>query len=714
MKTTFKLLIILAVTTGIWSCKSFEGTSLTVAPNPLEVHGDSIEATVSVDVPANSGLKKDVTYVAQPEIGNYKDIQEIRVKSSEFPNANKEGIQASKTIKTPYVADAMQGKHLEIEHLYIKKNGKTESLPDLDNLAECCITTSQLYMLNTDFLFTDVEIREPEPIKAIAQFNFDLNEWRLKTEEKSQADVNTIGEFLKNNQDANIYINGYASPEGPFSRNQFLANKRTEVVKDFMKRELKAAGYQQFANEQFIENSTSEDWEGFADLVRNSAMSEQMKQDLIQIAQSTASPQLKEKMLKDVVDGGIHEIHEDLENVLAPLRRTTVTFEAQRKLKTSAEMDSIAILYGQGTITDMDLKNNLTQDEYLFLAQQRYIATGDRSLMDAYAAAYPDDYRLYNDMGIIALVDQPANNEINKTIGDTKIKMEGNEAKLKNDQMKIKVEGNESKIKTDDGTTIKVDGNEAKYENEKSELTVKMDEDDDELKIEDEANDVKIKIEGDEFKYKSGDMKVKVEGDEMKLKTDGMKYKYEGVNADAVALQYTREYDEALNQLMTAYKINQTDYSLLSNLGAVNVTKRNYTDAEMYLIKSLEAKETKEGNYNLGLVYALKGDYETAMTYFNKAGDNPKYLYNRGLTKLLMKDYAGAKSDLRTFSNAYPDEAHAYYLLAIAAARTNDMNAMTTNLQKACKMSEELCERAEDDLEFKDVRDNQAFKSAID
>ncbi|MGV3540165.1 MAG: hypothetical protein ACO1OQ_10150 [Rufibacter sp.] len=69
---------------------------------------------------------------------------------------------------------------------------------------------------------------------------------------------------------------------------------------------------------------------------------------------------------------------------------------------------------------------------------------------------------------------------------------------------KLKVEGDESKIKAGDAK-IKRDGDEFKYE----------------------SGDTKLKREGDEMKYKSGDTKIKKEGNEAKYKSGDTKIKVE-------------------------------------------------------------------------------------------------------------------------------------------------------------------------------------------
>ncbi|MBA9076683.1 MULTISPECIES: hypothetical protein [Rufibacter] len=77
------------------------------------------------------------------------------------------------------------------------------------------------------------------------------------------------------------------------------------------------------------------------------------------------------------------------------------------------------------------------------------------------------------------------------------------------------------KYKTDSGAKMKVDGDEAKIKAGDT----KIKRDGDEFKY--ESGDTKLKRDGDEVKYKSGDTKIKKDGNESKIKTENTKIKME-------------------------------------------------------------------------------------------------------------------------------------------------------------------------------------------
>ncbi len=92
--------------------------------------------------------------------------------------------------------------------------------------------------------------------------------------------------------------------------------------------------------------------------------------------------------------------------------------------------------------------------------------------------------------------------------------------RYKLDESKVKIDGDEIKIK-DGNRKLKIDGEEFKLKD--GDLKIKHDMEDGEGKI--KSDSTKIKIEDDEIKIKSGDDKLKAEKDEIKVKKAGKKVK---------------------------------------------------------------------------------------------------------------------------------------------------------------------------------------------
>ena len=180
-----------------------------------------------------------------------------------------------------------------------------------------------------------------------------------------------------------------------------------------------------------------------------------------------------------------------------------------------------------------------------------------------------------------------------------------------------------------------------------------------------------------------------------------------------------------------------TDVRGFNNLGAVKFQQGNVDDASRYFAKALEIDpKNADVNYNvgvtslakgdlaqaeesfgkaagtsgnvgqgLGTIYTIKGDYAKAKTYFGSTASN-----NAALLQILNTDYSGARSTLSTI--AHPN-AMTSYLGAIIGARTNDRDAVYSNLKSAVSQDNSLAAKASKDIEFSKFATDETFLSII-
>jgi len=148
--------------------------------------------------------------------------------------------------------------------------------------------------------------------------------------------------------------------------------------------------------------------------------------------------------------------------------------------------------------------------------------------------------------------------------------------------------------------------------------------------------------------------------------------------------------NQASTDLNTANTLAPNNVMVLNNLGAVEAKKGNATAALALFTKAkgLGANET----YNMSIPLITKGKYADAVTAMNAKKCN----HNLGLAQLLNGNSQAAIATLK----CAPAAADTYYLLAIAAARTNDKTLLYDNLAKAVNMNVALKARASGDREF--------------
>lgn len=179
---------------------------------------------------------------------------------------------------------------------------------------------------------------------------------------------------------------------------------------------------------------------------------------------------------------------------------------------------------------------------------------------------------------------------------------------------------------------------------------------------------------------------------------------YRGYNDLACIKASEGNIDEAKTLLDKANSLNPNSMEVLNNLGIIALIKGDFDAAKNYFDASQNAGFNQD--YNLGIVNIKTGNYTEAA----KAFSSTKCNYNVALNQLLSKDYTAAKATLDCIQQKTAKD---YYLLAIIGARTNDTNVLYKNLSKACELNSDLKTQALKDLEFKNFKENAAFKDAV-
>jgi Flp pilus assembly protein TadD len=173
-----------------------------------------------------------------------------------------------------------------------------------------------------------------------------------------------------------------------------------------------------------------------------------------------------------------------------------------------------------------------------------------------------------------------------------------------------------------------------------------------------------------------------------------------------------------------------------NDLGVVEFIKGNIANAETNFTKALQiTKNLPEANLNLGFVALTKGDKAKAEEYFGKASGvsqlnnasgllavlNGNYNQatqsfgnsasnNAALAQILAKDYNKAQNTLNAI--ATPD-ATTSYLKAIVGARTNNLDAVVSNLKTAVASKPALASKALKDVEFAKFVANSKFLEVV-
>ncbi len=145
------------------------------------------------------------------------------------------------------------------------------------------------------------------------------------------------------------------------------------------------------------------------------------------------------------------------------------------------------------------------------------------------------------------------------------------------------------------------------------------------------------------------------------------------------------------------------DHNIIkNNLGVVALREGDMETAENLLTSAMGAGE--EVNYNLAIIKIKEGDYESAKNYLG-ASEN----FNNALVILLNGQASLAIEMLRKLD----ETAKTNYLIAVAAAREDDVEVMYNALRAAVALKPEIKEHAVNDVEFFEYFEDDLFKEIM-
>jgi len=105
-------------------------------------------------------------------------------------------------------------------------------------------------------------------------------------------------------------------------------------------------------------------------------------------------------------------------------------------------------------------------------------------------------------------------------------------------------------------------------------------------------------------------------------------------------------------------------------------------------------KKSPDAFYRLGNEFYEKGDFRTAISYYDQAigldSSNNKYYYNRGLAKACLEEYDGALEDFRKVLELKENFVEAYYLIGLCFEYKQMIDEAIKEYNKALKLNPEF------------------------
>lgn len=372
--------------------------NFSVTPNPLETVGGKVPATVEGQFPEKF-MNKKATVTVVPEL-RYGNGQVVKGQAVTFQGekvmANHKVISyrlgGRYTMKTVFdYVPAMQKSDMYLAFDARIGNSKV-NVPAI-KVATGVIATAELYrkaMQQGGACLALDSFQRVIDHKQEANVKFLINQANLRSNELKNNSVCEFVSMLKRiNADReklaikNVEVQAYASPEGGFTFNDKLANKRQNVSEGYVKQQLKGTNLQTDIDAHY----TAQDWEGFMKLVQASKI--QDKDVILRVLSMYKDPQEREQQIRNMSEG----FRELADGILPELRRSRLIINYQTIGRSDQQIK-------QQYAAD---PTKLSLEELLYAASLTNDVKAKKAIYKKTTELYDRDYRAYNNLAALAL-----------------------------------------------------------------------------------------------------------------------------------------------------------------------------------------------------------------------------------------------------------------------------------------------------------------------
>lgn len=344
--------------------KAAQEQDLTVTPNPLEVHADSVNFEMSANLPVKM-LKKGKVYTIKAfyKAGDSeKELESIEFKADDYPNSGEQQPKQSKSFSFPY-DESLKSGVLEIQGVASDpKSAKTKETARME-VATGIITTSKLvesvyYSAYAPHGYNNKEELEPVNI----DFFFLQGRSDFRYSERTGERGKELEAFIADkNATKSVTVTGTHSPEGTERINSKLAEERAKKIEAFYMKNMKKYDYKGLADSiNFIIKPIIDDWTSFKEeLEAYEGISSEEKSEYLSVVNGAGSFEEKEKALRKLSN------YKKVFNDVYPKLRTAKTEILKiKEKKTDAEISVLAKQITEGSVAD----SLLTEEELMYSA----------------------------------------------------------------------------------------------------------------------------------------------------------------------------------------------------------------------------------------------------------------------------------------------------------------------------------------------------------
>ena len=388
--------------------KMSKDQQLTVTPNPLEVHKDTVTFDMAANLPVKM-LKKGTTYTVNTfyKYGEQEvALDPITFNANDYPNAGTEQPKATQTFSFAY-SPAMETGVLEVEGV-ASKGEKSKSSPRMQ-VATGVITTSKLvepvfFAAYADHGYNNQP--ELEPV-IIPDFIFQQGRSALRTSEIRSPKGKQLDAFIASkNATSTVTITGTHSPEGAERINARLSPDRAAAIEKYYRQQMRKYDYKQQADEiKFILKPVIQDWNGFkSELANYDGISSEQKAEYLNIINGGGDFESQEDQLHR-----LPTYRKVFRDIYPKLRTAKTEILVLKDKKTDAEISVLSKQITQGQVN----QDTLSLEELMYAASLTPSLEEKAAIYEA-ATKRGTNWHAHNNLGAVYIaqaIENPENAE---------------------------------------------------------------------------------------------------------------------------------------------------------------------------------------------------------------------------------------------------------------------------------------------------------------
>ena len=374
----------------------FVADNFSVNPNPLELVGNNVPATVTANVPPKFFVKNAsvtvtpyLVYAGQETPSQSYTFQGQDVRGNNPVVYYDRGGTFTIPVDYAWKPDMMQS---SLELAFTVTQGSKQYVLPRVKVANGIVATAGFASAGSvsPSVAPDKFQREIKE-KYAADIRFLINQANIREGELKKEDMIALQQTMISASDApnqtieEINISSYASPEGALDFNTRLAERREKNTTEYLNKQL---AKDNISFGEVTANFTPEDWEGFQKLVAASNI--QDKELILSVLSMYKDPEEREREIRN-----LSSIFDQLaKDILPQLRYSRITATVNTIGKSD---DEIMQAFEQNPAT-------LSADEILYAATLTDDNNKKMAIYRKAAELYPNDYRPFNDLGMTQFV----------------------------------------------------------------------------------------------------------------------------------------------------------------------------------------------------------------------------------------------------------------------------------------------------------------------